>query len=150
MPASRIAFSSSMYGRRCAAALGGDEEVGAVEPHRVDLASSTKREISIARESSLPLDRLELLVLDDHELALRDLPALHELVRADLAVVLGAPALLLDRRQALAVEQAEGDVRLRARQTSSPGRGPTGIVTSPKLSEPFQVVRMLLDLQVVE
>ena len=58
------------------------------------------------------LERLQLLLLDDHELALGDLPALDQLVGADLAIVLGAPALLLDRRQALAVQQTERDVRL--------------------------------------
>ena len=43
--------------------------------------------ISIDRDSSAPLDRLEVGVLDDHELALRDLPAPDDLVRPDLAVV---------------------------------------------------------------
>ncbi len=49
---------------------------------------ATNWEISIARESSALLERLEILVLDDHELPFGHLPALHELVRADLAVVL--------------------------------------------------------------
>src|SRR4029450_6379743 len=56
-------------------------------------------------------DRLEIGVLDDHELALRDLPALDELVARDLAVVHRAPALLLDRRPALPVQGPEADVR---------------------------------------
>ena len=50
------------------------------------------------------------VVLDDHELALRELPALDELVRLDVALVLRAPALLLDRRAALAVQRPERDV----------------------------------------
>ena len=58
------------------------------------------------------LDRLEIRVLDDHELALGDLPAFDDLVRADLALVGGAPALLADRGLALPVEGSEADVRL--------------------------------------
>src|SRR5262249_20830597 len=57
-------------------------------------------------------DRLEIGVLDDHELTLRDLPALHDLVRADLTLVGRAPALLADRGLALAVKRAEAHVRL--------------------------------------
>ena len=60
----------------------------------------------------MAFERLELGLLDDDELALRRLPALDDLVGGELTVVLRAPALLLDRRQALAVEQAERDVRL--------------------------------------
>ena len=71
------------------------------------------------------LERLELGLLDDDELALRDLPALDELVVRDLAVVLGAPALLLDRGQALAVQQPERDVRL-PRGRLGRGREPDG------------------------
>ena len=72
----------------------------------------TKRVISIERESSGALDRLEVGVLDDDELALRDLEPADDLVLRDLAVVGRAPALLLDRRRALAVEEPERDVRL--------------------------------------
>ena len=75
-------------------------------------STGTNWEISIERESSRRLERLELGVLDDDELTLRCLPALDDLVGCQLAVVLGAPALLLDRRQALAVEQPERNVRL--------------------------------------
>src|SRR5207244_12065252 len=57
-------------------------------------------------------DRLEGSVLDDDELALGDLPALDDLVRPDLALVGGAPALLPDRGLALPVERSEADVRL--------------------------------------
>src|SRR5207244_3576609 len=60
-------------------------------------------------------------VLDDHELALRHLPALDDLVRTDLALVRRAPALLADRRPALTVERPEADVgllRLRRRRQS--------------------------------
>ena len=60
----------------------------------------------------MPLQRLELGVLDDDVLALRRLPALDDLVGPDLAVVLRAPALLLDRCQAFAVQEPERDVRL--------------------------------------
>src|SRR5205085_6372541 len=58
------------------------------------------------------LERLEVGVLDEHELALRDLPPADELVGVDLDVVDRAPALLADRRAALAVELPERDVRL--------------------------------------
>jgi hypothetical protein len=52
----------------------------------------------------------EVGLLDHDELALRHLPALDELVRLDLALVEGAPPLLLDRRAALPVQRSEGDV----------------------------------------
>ena len=51
-----------------------------------------------------------------------DLPAPDDLVRPDLAVVRGAPALLLDRRQALAVELAEADVALARRGLRGQGQ----------------------------
>ena len=50
---------------------------------------------------------LQLGVLDDDVLAFRLFPAFDDLVRADLAVVLRAPTLLLDGRQALAMQQTE-------------------------------------------
>ena len=94
----------------------GDEVVRAVEVHRIDLADLDEAaDLDRARRVAL-LDRLELGVLDGDELALRDLPAADELVGADVALVHRAPALLLDRRPALAVQHAERDVRL-------PGRG---------------------------
>ena len=71
----------------------------------------------------MALERLELGLLDDDELSLRHLPALDELVGRHLDVVLRAPALLLDRGHALAVEQPERDVRLprgRLRRRSEP------------------------------
>ena len=55
-------------------------------------------------------DRLEVGLLDHDELALGELPALDELVGLDVALVEGAPALLLDRRAALAVQRPEGHV----------------------------------------
>ena len=57
-------------------------------------------------------ERLEVGVLDDEELALRHLEPADDLVLGDFAVVRGAPALLPDRRPALAMERAEADVRL--------------------------------------
>src|SRR5436190_11093147 len=88
------------------------EVVRAVEVDGVDVVELDKaRDVDRARVVVLR-DRLEVGVLDDHEFALRDLPALHDLVRADLAVVRGAPALLADRRPTLAMKRAEADVRL--------------------------------------
>src|SRR5205085_10481379 len=58
----------------------------------------------------LERDRLGVGLLDDHELALRDPPALDERLGLDVALVERAPALVLDRRAALPMEGAEGDV----------------------------------------
>ena len=58
------------------------------------------------------LDRFEVGVLNDDELALRDLPALDDLVGADFTLVGGAPALLSDRGLALPMERPEADVGL--------------------------------------
>src|SRR4029079_13880182 len=66
-------------------------------------------------------DAIEIRVFDHHELAFRDLPALHELVALDLTVVRRAPALLLDRRQALAVQRAERHVGLPRRRLRCQG-----------------------------
>ena len=115
-PSSRIASSRSAYGRRCASVPDGHEVVGAVEVDRIDLVGADEaRDLDRARGVAL-LERLELLVLDRDELALDDLPAADELVRADLDVVDGAPALLLDRRQALTVQHPELHVRLPRRR----------------------------------
>src|SRR5439155_414300 len=92
--------------------IGRGEEVGAVEVDRVDLveldeAGDGDRSRVVRRRKGL-----EVGVLDEDELALRYLPALDDLVVRDLAVVLGAPALVLDRRPALAVQHPERHVRL--------------------------------------
>ena len=95
---------SGLTGRR--------QVIGAVEEHGIDfLGVDEPRDLDRFRVVGL-LDRLEVGVLDDHELALRDLPALHELVALDLAVVRRAPALLLDRREALTMQGAERHVGL--------------------------------------
>ena len=60
----------------------------------------------------MALYRFEIGVLDDDELALGDLEAADDLVLRELAVVRRAPALLLDRCQALPVELPERDIRL--------------------------------------
>src|SRR5437764_2538392 len=52
----------------------------------------------VDRLRALQRHRLEVGLLDEHEFALRHLPALHELLRLDLALVERAPALLLDRK----------------------------------------------------
>src|ERR671925_528686 len=53
----------------------------------------------------------QVLLAPEHELADRGHPALDQLLRLDVALVQRAVALVLDRRPALAVERAEGDVR---------------------------------------
>ncbi len=73
------------------------------------------------------LDRLELAVLDDTNWPFATSQPLTISSGRDLAVVDGAPALLLDRRQALAVQQAERDVRL-PRSRRRRGREPDGDV----------------------
>ena len=86
LAASRV--RSSTYGRRCASAPAGREVVRPVELDRVDVLERRRSGGSRSScESSRALDRLEVGFLDEHELALRDLPALDELVRPDLAVV---------------------------------------------------------------
>ena len=70
---------------------------------------------------------------DDHELALRHLPAARS--RPEPLAVVRTPALLLDRRLALAVQEPERHVGL-ARSRLRRGRKPHGIVTSPKLIAP--------------
>src|SRR4029450_3490253 len=89
--------------------LRGSEVIGAVEVDRIDLVEGNEpRDIDRAGIVVL-LDRLEVGILDHHELALRDLPALHDLVGPDLALVRRAPALLADRSLALAMKRAEAD-----------------------------------------
>ena len=136
-----IASSSSTYGRRCARCARRREVVRAVEVDRIDLVERDEaRDLDRARVVG-ELDRLEVGVLDDDELALRDLPALDDLVRPDLAIVRRAPALLPDRRPALAVELPERHVGRRAFGDVA-SASPTGMLTRPKLSEPFQIVRI--------
>src|SRR5438445_6335017 len=95
---------------------GGCEVVRPVEVHRVDLGRVDEaRDLDRLRVVDLH-DRVEIGVLDDDELALRHLPALHDLVALDLALVGRAPALLLDRGHALAVQLPEGNVRLPGRR----------------------------------
>ena len=60
----------------------------------------------------MALECFEIRVLDHDELSLRDLPALDDLVGGDFAVMLGTPALLLDRGLAFAVQKPERNVRL--------------------------------------
>ena len=74
--------------------------------------AATKREISIDRESSCRSSASSSASSTTTNWPFATSQPLHDLVRADLAVVLRAPALLLDRRQALPVQQPERDVRL--------------------------------------
>src|SRR4051812_41011093 len=99
---------------RAARSLGAgrDEEVRAVEVDRVDLLEPNEPgDVDRAARVAL-LDRLEVGVLDLEELTLRHFPPANELVGLDVALVHGAPPLLLDRRAALAVKHPERDIRL--------------------------------------
>src|SRR5215208_6440535 len=110
---------------------GGDEEVGAIEEDRIDLLEPDEaRDVDRARGVVL-LERLEVGVLDDHELALRDLPAADELVCPDLDLVHRAPPLLLDRRAALAMQLPERDVGLPGSGLRRRGK-PDGDVHEPE------------------
>ena len=108
----------------------GDEEVGAVEVDRVDLAE---------RDEPLDVDRARRVLRARSPRGRRPRrsrtgpsppPSPDDLVALDLALVHGAPAAVLDRRLALAVQLPERDVRrarrrlrrrARARRESSPG-----------------------------
>src|SRR5262249_39612826 len=87
----------------------GSEVVRAVEVDGVDVLEPDETE-DLDRLRALQRDCLEVGLLDEDVLALRELPALYELVRLAVALVHRDPALLLDRRAALAMERAERDV----------------------------------------
>jgi len=91
-----------------------------VEVDRVDLRQLDEPQ-DLDRVRALKRDRLEIRLLDHHELALRDLPALHKLLGLDVALVERAVALLLDRRPAFAVQGPERDVGALRRQGQSDG-----------------------------
>ena len=120
MPDSSIARRSRTYGLRCASASAGREVVRAVEVDRIDVLETDEAE---NRDRLRPRERdgFEVGLLDEHVLALRELPALDELVGLDVALVNGAPALLLDRRAALAMERAEGHVLPLGRESEANG-----------------------------
>ena len=88
----------------------GHEEVRAVVVDRVDLGELHEAADLDRAARVVLLDRLEVGVFDHHELALRDLPAAHELIRLDIALVHRAPALLLDRGATFTVQHPERDV----------------------------------------
>ena len=85
------------------------EVVGAVEVDRVDVVERDEA-LDVDRLRAREGDGLEVGLLDEDELALRELPALDELVGLHVPLVERAPALLLDRCPALAVERPEGHV----------------------------------------
>ncbi len=117
------------------ASLGGrrarHQEVGAIEPDGVDLLDRDELGDLDRAGVVVALERLELRLLDDDVLAFGHLPALHELVGTDLTIVRGAPALLLDRRQAFAVQQPERDVRLAGSRLGRRGK-PDGDADEPE------------------
>ena len=86
------------------------EVVRAVEIDGIDVLERDEAQ-DLDRLRALEGNRLEIGLLDDHELALGDLPTLDELVRLDVTLVERAVALLLDRRPTLPVERPERDVR---------------------------------------
>src|SRR4029453_9815701 len=80
--------------------------VRTVEVDRVDLLDRDEPE-DVDGLRALKRNGLQVGLLDEHELALGELPALDQLIRLDVALVERAVALLLDRRPAFAVEGAE-------------------------------------------
>ena len=120
----------------------GNEEVGAVVEDRVHgVLLDEPRDLDRPRVV-VPLDGLEVCVLDDDELTLGDLEPADDLVLSDLAVVRRAPALLLDRRSASSRWSSRNETSDWRAAGFVAGASPTGIETRPKLSEPFQDVRM--------
>ena len=89
--------------------VGGREVVGAVEVDGIDVLEPDEAE-DRDRLRARQRNGLEIGLLDEDVLALRELPALDELVGLDVALVHRAPALLLDRRAALPMQGAERDV----------------------------------------
>jgi hypothetical protein len=85
------------------------EVVGPVEVDGIDLADRNEAD-DVHRLRALERNRLEIGVLDEHELTLGELPAFDELVGLDIPFVEGAVALLLDGRPTLAVQRAERGV----------------------------------------
>ena len=112
-------------GRNCHHGAVRSQVVRAVKVDRIDLVERNEARDLDGTRLVVQRDRLEVRILDHHELALGDLPALDDLVRPDLALVGRAPALLPDRGLALPVERAEADVRLlrlrRGRQSQANG-----------------------------
>ena len=100
--------------------IGRREVVRAVEVDGVDVLKADEAE---NRDRLRPRQRdgFEIGLLDEDVLALRELPALDELVGLDVALVNRAPALLLDRRAALAVERAERHVLPLGRESEANG-----------------------------
>src|SRR5207245_943999 len=95
---------------------------------RVDVGEADAA-IDLDRRRGLQGGRGQVVVLDQHVLALRDLPALDQLLDVDVLLAERAEALLLDGGAALAVEGAEGDlvprlrVLLRAAGVETPAEG---------------------------
>ena len=82
-------------------------------------------------------DGLEVGLLDEHVLALRELPALDELVGLDVALVNGHQRFCL-----IGVPHSRCSVRNETSLRCCATASPIGMLTRPKLMEPFQMVRM--------
>ena len=128
----------SLRGRRA-----GHEEVGPVHPDRVDV---TERDEALDVDGArvvVALQRLQLRLLDDHVLALRDLPALDDLVGGSSRSCIGHQRFCLmgERHSRCSSRKETSDWRAAGFVA---GASPTGMLTRPKLSDPFQVTRMIL------
>ena len=100
--------------------FGRREVVGAVEEDGIDVLEPDEAE-DRDRLRTRQRHGLEVGLLDEDVLALRELPALDELVGLDVALVHRAPPLLLDRRAAFAMERAERDVLPLGRESEPDG-----------------------------
>jgi hypothetical protein len=89
--------------------VGRREVVRAVEVDGIDVGEIHEAD-DLDRLGALERDPLEIALLHEDVLTLGELPALDQLLGRHLPIVRRAPALLLDRRPALAVQRPERDV----------------------------------------
>ena len=89
------------------AALVGSEVVRVLEVDGIDVGERHEL-LDVERLARGGLERLQLLVGEEHVLVLRDLVTLHQLAALDDALAARAPDLLLDARPADLVKHVEG------------------------------------------
>ena len=97
------------------AGLLGDEVVGLLEHHRVDLVEVDEL-LDVDRARGLHGHGVEVLVREHHVAVLLDLVALHDVLEGDLFAVLLAHALVADPPAVLVVELVEPEGLLLGRR----------------------------------